>query len=115
MSFFGKNIFQTIFEITFTFKFLLLVKLFFLFDSGTVIRRWHQTIENNYIDIELCLRANHLIVCNDQQSAIMITNEWIQEFEKYWDDNKNNPFLARDHIIASISPQVSLIQSTNNY
>lgn len=74
--------------------------------SGTVIRRWHQTVENTYINIELCLRANHLIVCNDQQSAIMITKEWIQEFEKYWEDNKNDPFTARDHIIASISPQV---------
>ncbi|XP_025421479.1 DNA helicase MCM9-like isoform X3 [Sipha flava] len=72
---------------------------------GTVIRRWSPTVENAYIDIELCLRANHLIVCNDQQSAIMITKEWIQEFEKYWEDNKNDPFAARDQIIASISPQ----------
>ncbi|XP_022174206.1 DNA helicase MCM9-like [Myzus persicae] len=72
---------------------------------GTVIRRWHQTIENSYIDIELCFRANHLIVCNDQQSAIMITDEWVQEFEKFWEDNKNDLFAARDLIIASISPQ----------
>jgi len=77
--------------------------------SGTVIRRWHQTIENSYIDIELCFRANHLIVCNDQQSAIMITDEWVQEFEKFWEDNKNDLFAARDLIIASISPQVSYI------
>ncbi|XP_050441975.1 DNA helicase MCM9-like [Adelges cooleyi] len=72
---------------------------------GTVIRRWHPLVANSFIDIELCLRANHLIVCNDQQSAIMITDEWCQEFENYWEDNKNNPFAARDHIIASISPQ----------
>lgn len=57
----------------------------------------------------MCLRANHLIVCNDQQSAIMITDEWRKAFENYWEDNKDNPFAARDHIIASISPQVSLI------
>lgn len=75
--------------------------------SGTVIRRWSPLVENAYIDIELCLRANHLIVCNDQQSAIMITKEWIQEFEKYWEDNENDPFAARNQIIASISPQVS--------
>lgn len=74
--------------------------------SGTVIRRWHQIIENSYIDIELCLRANHLIVCNDQQSEVLITNEWIKTFERYWEDNKNDPFAARDQIIASISPQV---------
>lgn len=48
-----------------------------------------------------------MIVCNDQQSAIMVTDEWIHEFEKYWEDNKNNPFEARNHIIASISPQVN--------
>ncbi|XP_027837856.2 DNA helicase MCM9-like [Aphis gossypii] len=72
---------------------------------GTVIRRWNQTIENSYIDIELCFRANHLIVCNDQQSAIMITDEWVHEFEKFWEDNKNDLFAARDLIIASISPQ----------
>lgn len=78
-----------------------------IFISGTVIRRWHQTIENAFIDIELCMRANHLIVCNDQQSAILITDEWIKEFEKYWDDNKHDPFAARDLIIASISPHVS--------
>lgn len=81
--------------------------IFYIDFSGTVIRRWHQTIENTYTDIELCLRANHLIVCNDQQSAIMITDEWMQEFEKYWEDNKNDPFAARNHIIASISPQVN--------
>lgn len=81
-----------------------------IFSSGTVIRRWHQTIENNYIEIELCLKANHLIVCNDQHSAIMITDEWIKKFEKYWEDNKNDPFTARDHIIASISPQVDFIR-----
>jgi len=37
----------------------------------------------------------------------MITDEWIQKFEKYWEDNKNDPFAARNLIIASISPQVS--------
>ncbi|XP_025201501.1 DNA helicase MCM9-like [Melanaphis sacchari] len=72
---------------------------------GTVIRRWRQTVENSYIDIELCFRANHLIVCNDQQSAIMITNEWVHEFETFWEDNKNDLLAARDLIIASISPQ----------
>lgn len=86
-------------------KLFLLIAIFHI--SGTVIRRWHQTTENTYIHIELCLRANHLIVCNDQQSAIMITDEWILEFEKYWEDNRNDPFKARDNIVASISPQVS--------
>lgn len=44
----------------------------------------------------------------------MITDEWIQEFEKYWEENKDNPFAARDHIVASISPQVSLISTKMN-
>jgi hypothetical protein len=39
----------------------------------------------------------------------MITNEWVHEFETFWEDNKNDLFAARDLIIASISPQVSLI------
>jgi len=39
----------------------------------------------------------------------MITDEWVQEFEKFWEDNKNDLFAARDLIIASISPQVSYI------
>lgn len=44
----------------------------------------------------------------------MITDEWIQEFEKYWEDNNSDPFTARDLIIASVSPQVSEIIITDS-
>jgi DNA helicase MCM9 len=74
--------------------------------SGTVMRRWRHTSEGSRSDIELVLKANHLQVCNDQGSAVLITSETRDEFSRYWDGQSHQPLVARNHILVSICPQV---------
>jgi DNA helicase MCM9 len=62
--------------------------------------------DGNRSDIELVLKANHLQVCNDQRSAVLVTSETRDEFAKYWDAHSQQPLVARNHILASICPQV---------
>jgi len=58
-------------------------------------------------EIELVLKANHLQVCNDQRSAVLVTSETRDEFARYWEGHSHEPLVARNHILASICPQVS--------
>jgi DNA helicase MCM9 len=62
--------------------------------------------EGSRSDIELVLKANHLQVCNDQGSAVLITSETRDEFSRYWEGHSHQPLVARNHILASICPQV---------
>jgi DNA helicase MCM9 len=64
--------------------------------------------DGNRSDIELVLKANHLQVCNDQRSAVLVTSETRDEFSKYWDSHSEQPLVARNHILASICPQVCI-------
>ncbi|KAJ9580393.1 hypothetical protein L9F63_003947, partial [Diploptera punctata] len=73
---------------------------------GTVMRRWKHLNDGCRSDIELALKANHLQVCNDHRSAVLVTNEIRDEFSKYWDSHFNEPLVGRNHILASICPQV---------
>jgi DNA helicase MCM9 len=60
-------------------------------------------------DIELVLKANHLQVCNDQRSAVLVTSETRDEFASYWEGHSDEPLVARNHILSSICPQVSTL------
>jgi DNA helicase MCM9 len=62
--------------------------------------------EGSRSDIELVLKANHLQVCNDQGSAVLITSETRDEFSRYWEGHSHQPLVARNNILASICPQV---------
>ncbi|KAJ4431896.1 hypothetical protein ANN_20502, partial [Periplaneta americana] len=73
---------------------------------GTVMRRWRHMYDGSRSDIELVLKANHTQVCNDQRSSVLVTNETRDEFSKYWDAHSQEPLEARNHILASICPQV---------
>lgn len=78
-------------------------------DSGTVMRRWKPSLAvGSRGDIEVCLRASHLSVLNDQKTLVLVTNETISHFQQFWTDHSNNPLRARDLIIASICPHVYL-------
>jgi hypothetical protein len=75
--------------------------------SGTVMRRWRHMSDGCRSDIELVLKANHLQVCNDQRSAVLVTSETRDEFARFWEGHSYEPLVARNHILASICPQVS--------
>ncbi|KAH3877742.1 hypothetical protein DPMN_001620 [Dreissena polymorpha] len=45
--------------------------------SGTVIRRWRNISAENKCDIELALKANSIIVTNEQRSSVTITQELV--------------------------------------
>ncbi|XP_066994088.2 uncharacterized protein [Anabrus simplex] len=73
---------------------------------GTVLRRWRPITGGNRCDIELALQANHIEVCNDQRSSVLITQETHDEFAKFWENHASAPLVARNLILASFCPQV---------
>ncbi|KAG8276710.1 DNA helicase mcm9 [Homalodisca vitripennis] len=73
---------------------------------GTVMRRWKPLSVGARSDIELVLAANQLQVCNDQRSAVLITQEVKDAFATFWQDNAHRPLHARNLVLASVCPQV---------
>ena len=45
--------------------------------SGTVCQRWRPLSEESKCDIEIVLRANHVLVTNEQRSRVLITQELV--------------------------------------
>ncbi|GLH03509.1 DNA replication licensing factor Mcm2 [Gryllus bimaculatus] len=62
--------------------------------------------DGNRSDIDLVFKANHLEVCNDQRSSILITQETHDEFAEFWRRNSHQPLVARNLILQSFCPQV---------
>uniref|UniRef100_A0A1B6C633 DNA helicase MCM9 n=2 Tax=Clastoptera arizonana TaxID=38151 RepID=A0A1B6C633_9HEMI len=73
---------------------------------GTILRRWKPFGQGSFCDIDLVLSANHLQVCNDQRSAVLLTQDVRDEFALYWKENAHRQLSARNDILASICPQV---------
>lgn len=48
------------------------------FFSGTVCQRWRPVSEESKCDIEIVLRANHVLVTNEQRSRVLITQELVR-------------------------------------
>ncbi|XP_038046170.1 DNA helicase MCM9-like [Patiria miniata] len=74
--------------------------------SGIVLRRWRPVYVDGKCDVELVLRANHIVVKNDQRGSVTVTDEMRQEFEEFWEKYKYSPFTGRNVILASLCPQV---------
>ena len=51
-------------------------------------------------------QANHVNVHNDQNGGIFVTDEQRNEFERFWQEYKENPLEGRNLIIASMCPQI---------
>lgn len=73
---------------------------------GTVLRRWRPLSTGMRCDIDLVVQANHLQVCNDQRSAVLVTQEMKEDFENFWKLQSHDPLSARNRILASFCPQV---------
>ncbi|PVD33712.1 hypothetical protein C0Q70_04972 [Pomacea canaliculata] len=73
---------------------------------GKVCQRWRPLAEETKCDIETVLRANHVLVTNEQRSRVMITQELKEEILEFWKKHQSCPLTARNQILASLCPQV---------
>ncbi|KAL3842593.1 hypothetical protein ACJMK2_020587, partial [Sinanodonta woodiana] len=73
---------------------------------GTVMRRWRSVSAENRCDIEIFIRANHVQVMNEQRNTVLITQDIKDEISQFWEKHKYQPLTARNHILASLCPQV---------
>jgi uncharacterized membrane protein len=58
--------------------FYVLILSFFHGCSGTVCQRWKPLSEESKCDIEIVLKANHVLVTNEQRSRVMVTQELVR-------------------------------------
>nr|KAG5699161.1 hypothetical protein BaRGS_014460 [Batillaria attramentaria] len=73
---------------------------------GIVSQRWRPVSDETKCDIEIVLKANHVLVTNEQRSQVLITQELREEIAAFWESHKNCPLSARNQILASLCPQV---------
>ena len=77
---------------------------------GVVSRRWRQPskFEATRTEIELAVKANYVLVNNDQRSAgqALVSEDTEKEFDDFWRDWENDPLAGRDRILASLCPQI---------
>ena len=98
--------------------------------SGIVWQRWRNASSDCRCDVELVFRANHVLVTNEQKTNVLLTREQVtpgesfesvsadilhthfinfeqrDEFEMFWSQHGSSPLHGRNHIIASLCPQV---------
>ena len=43
---------------------------------------------------------------NDQQARTLVTEEQVEEYERFWNQYKKKPLNGRDQILAAFCPQV---------
>ncbi|KAJ1962793.1 DNA helicase mcm9 [Dipsacomyces acuminosporus] len=74
--------------------------------TGTVIRRWKPVTVGERPDITIVIRANSIIVHNEQNSQINITDDLRAQFNRFWIRHAESTMHGRDIIISSMCPQV---------
>ena len=60
-----------------------------LFFSGTVLRRWRNLSADAKCDIEIVVKANCVLVTNEQRSNVLVTQELVSDL---------NVFLSGENI-----------------
>ncbi|CAN0121637.1 unnamed protein product [Ectocarpus sp. 4 AP-2014] len=78
---------------------------------GELLRRWMPVSEGVRCDVQVTLRANSVTVQSgaDQgssQASKLSIEELRQEFVELWEANAHRPLAVRNHVIASVCPQV---------
>jgi DNA helicase MCM9 len=54
----------------------------------------------------MVVQANHVNVYNEQNGATIVTDELKNEFQNFWQEHREDPLKGRNHIIASMCPQI---------
>ncbi|XP_069133672.1 LOW QUALITY PROTEIN: DNA helicase MCM9-like [Argopecten irradians] len=73
---------------------------------GTVMRRWRSVAVDARCEIEVVMKANHVLVTNEQRNAVLVTQELKNEIANFWEQHKACPLKGRNQILASLCPQV---------
>ncbi|KAJ8298755.1 hypothetical protein KUTeg_022815, partial [Tegillarca granosa] len=73
---------------------------------GTIRRRWRPTAVDSRCDIEIVMKANHVLVTNEQRNTVLVTKELKSEIASFWEEHKDCPLKGRNQILASLCPQV---------
>ncbi|KAJ3318966.1 DNA helicase mcm9 [Boothiomyces sp. JEL0866] len=73
--------------------------------TSIVIERWKKIKDYERCELEITLYANNIRV-NNSNATLGLTRELQEEFQNYWKEYKDTPFLARNKILASFCPQV---------
>lgn len=73
---------------------------------GVVMHRWKPFCPDKRCDLEIVLKANFIVVNNQQPTGVIINEEVRKEFDDFWDKHKSDPLAGRNEILASLCPQV---------
>eukprot|EP00062_Callorhinchus_milii_P014333 gi/632963381/ref/XP_007897848.1/ PREDICTED: DNA helicase MCM9 [Callorhinchus milii] len=73
---------------------------------GVVMQRWKPLSPDVRCDLELVLKANYLVVNNEQPTGVIIDEDVCREFEDFWAKHRDDTLAGRNEILASICPQV---------
>eukprot|EP00112_Aurelia_sp_Birch-Aquarium-sp1_P008185 Seg1899.4 transcript_id=Seg1899.4/GoldUCD/mRNA.D3Y31 product="DNA helicase MCM9" protein_id=Seg1899.4/GoldUCD/D3Y31 len=73
---------------------------------GVVMRRWKPVYNNSKCEIELAIRANNLVVNNDQRSSVTLTEDMKREFDEFWQRHELHPLMGRNELLSSLCPQI---------
>ncbi|CAM9567362.1 unnamed protein product, partial [Discosporangium mesarthrocarpum] len=74
---------------------------------GDLVRRWKPVFQDARCDVQVTLKANSVTVLSggDQLSS-QVSEELRNEFEELWRANSHRPLAVRNHIVASVCPQI---------
>ncbi|XP_064653279.1 DNA helicase MCM9-like [Lineus longissimus] len=73
---------------------------------GVVTARWMPVAVDNRCGMELVTRANNVEIINKEGHKSLLDEETKDEFKRFLDDHKFKPITGRNHILASLCPQV---------
>ncbi|CAI9739391.1 DNA helicase MCM9-like [Octopus vulgaris] len=73
---------------------------------GIVMHRWSPLNVDTVCDIDMFMKANHILVTNEKKNAIVISKEMKDEFWSFWKEFQDYPLTGRNHILTSFCPQV---------
>ncbi|XP_052832096.1 DNA helicase MCM9 [Octopus bimaculoides] len=73
---------------------------------GIVMHRWSPLSVDTLCNIDMFMKANHILVTNEKKNAIVISKEMKDEFWSFWNEFQDYPLTGRNHILTSFCPQV---------
>ena len=50
-----------------------------LFSSGTIKRRWRPSSVDSRCDIEVVMKANHILVTNEQRNSVVVNQDLVMD------------------------------------
>ncbi|CAC5391947.1 MCM9 [Mytilus coruscus] len=73
---------------------------------GTVKRRWRPASVDSRCEIEVVMKANHVLVTNEQRNSVLVNQDLKKEILSFWESHSHQPLTGRNQILTSFCPQV---------